>query len=255
MVDSGAQSSSDYAPATGMEEREARAAFVLGLRGRGIGDRAVLAAIERVPRRLFLAAIYHQLAYRDAAVPIECGQTASAPSQVARMAQILAVQPSHRVLEIGTGSGYQTAVLSHLAGEVHSIERFRGLVNLAVQRLAALKLTNLSLHHGNGLGIGREDDELDTPLEESPGTKRLDPRQKFDRIIVNGAWSEVPSSLISLLRPGGMLLMPVGAPSSLQELVRVTKPVESARAENGLQRDVLDRVRNVSLVDGVAAWL
>ncbi|WP_417691744.1 protein-L-isoaspartate O-methyltransferase family protein [Roseibium sp.] len=250
MNEDGSDSYSDKTQAIVLEERETRASFVLGLRSRGIGDRQVLGAIERVPRRLFLAAIYHRLAYQDAAVPIECGQSAIAPSDVARRAQALDVQSGHRVLEIGTGSGYQTAVLSHLAGEVHSIERFSGLMDLAGQRLAALKLTNLKLYHGDGLAAPDHEGwpkvgEGDRPVPVGAGVK-------YDRIIVNGAWPEIPKTLRALLKPGGILLMPVGQTSSLQELTRFRAPVDQSESD---LIEVLDRIRSISLIRGRAEFL
>ncbi|MFD1694417.1 rRNA adenine N-6-methyltransferase family protein [Roseibium aestuarii] len=273
MNKNGADRLSDTSPALGLDEREARAAFVLRLRSSGIGDRNVLAAIERVPRRLFLAAIYHALAYQDAVVPIECGQTASAPSLVARVVQALCIEPNHRVLEVGTGSGYQTAVLSHLAAEVHSIERYRGLVDLARQRLAALKLKNIHLHHGDGLAptravedtIGLADAGADPEraLEDCLAVRPLKATDKFDRIVVNAAWPVVPDDLRGLLKPNGILILPLGAPREIQKLTRYTvwpgaevMADGHVRVTTGVEDvELLDHVRTVSLVRGTAAVL
>ena len=138
------------------DEAEARAALVLALRQRGVGARNVLAAIERVPRRLFLSARHHSLAYEDAMLPIECGQIVSAPSIVAFTVQALAIDSSHVVLEIGTGSGYQAAVMSHLAAQVETLDRFATLTDLATRRFEALKLTNVKARQADGLSEFRQ---------------------------------------------------------------------------------------------------
>lgn len=215
------------ATAVSLDEAEARAGLVLALRGRGIGDRSLLSAIERLPRRLFLSARYHRLAYEDASIPIECGQTVSAPSYVARVVQALTLTRDHRVLEVGTGSGYQTAVLGHLAGEVDSIDRYKTLVELATQRAAALKLKNVRIHHADGLGGLKE-------------------RAPFDRIVLTGAVPEVPEVLISQLAPEGILIAPVGEPGKPQTLTRVL------RGAAGDDYQEIDRVRLVSLTQGRA---
>ncbi|MBD1546302.1 protein-L-isoaspartate(D-aspartate) O-methyltransferase [Roseibium aggregatum] len=215
------------ATAVSLDEAEARAGLVLALRGRGIGDRSLLSAIERLPRRLFLSARYHRLAYEDASIPIECGQTVSAPSYVARVVQALGLTRDHRVLEVGTGSGYQTAVLGHLAGEVDSIDRYKTLVELATQRAAALKLKNVRIHHADGLGGLKE-------------------RAPFDRIVLTGAVPDVPEVLISQLAPEGILIAPVGEPGKPQALTRIL------RGAAGDDYQEIDRVRLVSLTQGRA---
>ncbi|MTH97256.1 protein-L-isoaspartate(D-aspartate) O-methyltransferase [Roseibium sp. RKSG952] len=212
------------------DEIEARAGLVLALRGRGIGDRTLLSAIERVPRRLFLSARLHRLAYDDAQLPIECGQVVSAPSQVARIAQTLQLKPDHSVLEIGTGSGYQAAVLAHLAGRVETIDRYKTLCTLAAQRLAALKLDNVSVHHEDGL-LG------------------LKSRAPFDRIILTGAVTEIPEVLYSQLAPAGMIIAPVGPAGSPQVLTRVRRTPTADVA------DQIGEVRVVSLMPGLAQVL
>ena len=224
-------STSDEPVIVDQDEAQARAQLVLTLRGRGVGDRAVLSAIERVPRRLFLSAIHHGLAYEDSALPIECGQTVLSPSFVARVVQYLEVQKSHRVLEIGTGSGYQAAVLGHLGGEVHSIDRYRTLAELAGQRIAALKLPNVKIHHGDGLaGMGK--------------------RGPFDRIVLTGAVIEVPEVVMSLLSEDGLLIAPQGEPCSVQSLVRIR------RTAGAYSRETLaNGLRLTALVPGQAEFL
>ncbi|WP_417670460.1 protein-L-isoaspartate(D-aspartate) O-methyltransferase [Roseibium sp.] len=216
--------------AVDQDEAQARAQLILTLRGQGISDRAVLSAMERVPRRLFLAAAHHPLAYEDSVLPIECGQVVLAPSFVARVVQALQVEERHRVLEIGTGSGYQAAILAHLAGSVDSIDRYRTLASLASQRTAALKLANVRVHDGDGLA----------------GLKQ---RAPFDRIILTGAVSDVPEILLSQLAPDGVLIAPIGQPGEIQMLVRIR------RSEGGDQREELEPVRMVALTAGRAEQL
>ncbi|MEJ8475996.1 protein-L-isoaspartate(D-aspartate) O-methyltransferase [Roseibium algae] len=207
------------------DEARARAKLVLTLRGLGIGDRAVLSAIERVPRRLFLSAAHHGLAYEDSSIPIECGQAVLAPSFVARIVQSLQIEAGQRILEVGTGSGYQAAVLAHLGAEVDSIDRYSTLASLARQRIAALKLSNVRIHKGDGL----------------EGLKQNAP---FHRIVLTGAVTEIPEALLSQLGPRGILIAPVGEPSAPQRLVRII------RGDDKDEQQVLEIVRMVSLTKG-----
>lgn len=212
------------------DEAEARAALVLGLRRRGIGSTEVLSAIERLPRRLFLAARHHNLAYEDVVLPMECGQTMTTPSDVAFAIQALDLKPGQMVLEIGTGSGYQTAVLAQLVGHVYTLDRYQTLVSLAEQRLAALKQDNVSLMHGDGL----------TGLEK---------KAPFDRIILNGSVDKIPDLLMAQLCPGGHLVAPLGTPGAAQSLVKLTK------ADGVAASKTLGEVRMISLTPGVATHL
>lgn len=218
------------APAVTHDEFEARASLVLSLRRRGISDRRVLSAIERVPRRLFLAARLHRYAYEDCLLPIECGQVVSAPSLVAKMAEALEIQPGHRVLEVGTGSGYQTAVLSHLCQHVFTVERYQTLISLARQRLAALKISNCELHHADGLQGLRE-------------------RAPFDRIVLTGSVPSIPDVLKGQLTSNGILIAPVGWPGKVQTLVRFRRGEESDKEEH------LGELRLVALRPGRADFL
>jgi len=212
------------------DEAEARASLVLGLRRSGIGARELLSAIERVPRRLFLSARHHELAYEDSPLPIECGQVVSAPSQVARAVQALNVGSGHSVLEVGTGSGYQAAILAHLAARVDTIDRYSTLAKLAHQRLAALKLSNVNVHHADGLA-------------------GLKARAPFDRIVVTGALEVIPEALLMQLAPGGILIAPIGQPRQPQVLTKIS-------FEGGDREDTeLGQVRLVSLVAGRAQSL
>src|SRR5499425_1065567 len=178
--------------------------FQLALRRRGISDQAVLRAMEEVPREDFVAPGFVENAYADQALPIECGQTISQPFVVAYMTERLEVGPQHRVLEIGTGSGYQAAVLSRLAREVVTVERYRTLADGARKRLAALGYRNVEVRVGDGFaGVP----------EQGP----------FDRIIVTAAAEAVPDALVAQLAEGGILLLPLGPHGGTQHLVKLTK--------------------------------
>lgn len=214
----------------GTSEREACLGLILELRSRGIRDTRVLGAIERVPRRLFLSARQHVLAYVNTQLPIECGQTTSAPHLIARMVEALQVEPGHRVLHIGAGSGYQTAILAHLATEVVAIERYRTLLDLADQRLATLKLRNVKLRHGDGL-LG--------DAEAAP----------FDGILLSGAVEAIPPVLLDQVREEGMLVAPVGPAGQEQRLIR------SVRRKSTTAQEDLGPTRIVPLAHGVATRL
>jgi protein-L-isoaspartate(D-aspartate) O-methyltransferase len=175
------------------------ASIVLKLRGLGISDRAVLKAIETVPRSLFVPQEWRHHAYSDHALPIDCGQTLSAPSVIALMTSALDVSDRHAVLEIGTGTGYQTAILARLARRVTTIERFRTLSKAAEARFQALGIRNVSAIVGDGM----------------LGWKRQAP---FDRIMVSAACLDPPVKLITQLTDSGILIAPIGAGAGLQRL-------------------------------------
>ncbi len=165
---------------------------------------AVLRAMDEVPREHFVEASLTESAYADQALPIACGQTISQPYVVAYMTEQLGVKPEHRVLEVGTGSGYQAAVLSRLAREVVSIERYRTLAETARSRLATLGYSNVEVRHGDGLaGVP----------EHAP----------FDRIIVTAAAETIPDALVTQLADGGVMILPLGPHGGVQRLVKVTK--------------------------------
>jgi protein-L-isoaspartate(D-aspartate) O-methyltransferase len=204
--------------------------FQLALRRRGISDQAVLRAMEEVPRELFVAAADRADAYRDSALGIACGQTISQPFVVAYMTEQLQLQKQHRVLEIGTGSGYQAAILSRLCRHVLTIERFRTLADSARARLEQLRYDNIEVMLGDG---------FDVP----PGAGH------FDRIIVTAAMEQVPQGLTERLEPGGILIAPVGPHQGIQTLIRVT------RTDAGLERKELVDVRFVPALPGIAREL
>jgi len=204
--------------------------FQLSLRRRGISDQAVLRTMEEVPREAFVEKGDAAYAYRDSALGIECGQTISQPFVVAYMTEQLGVQRSHRVLEIGTGSGYQAAILSKLCREVVSIERYRTLADSARKRLAKLGYNNVEVILGDGYAIA-----------ENLGS--------YDRIMVTAAMENIPEKLLGRLEPGGVLIAPVGPHHGIQTLVRVVK------TEAGFDRKELVDVRFVPALPGIAREL
>ena len=204
--------------------------FQLTLRRRGISDQAVLRTMEEIPREAFVEEGDREDAYRDSALGIACGQTISQPFVVAYMTEQLQLQKQHRVLEIGTGSGYQAAILSRLAGQVLTIERFRTLADAARARLEALGCNNVEVMFGDGFDI-------------PPGAGQ------FDRIIVTAAMEQIPQNLIERLDPGGMLIAPVGSHHGTQTLMRLVK------TDAGIERKELVDVRFVPALPGVAREL
>ena len=214
-------------PADDVERME----FQLALRRRGISDQAVLRAMEEVPRERFVARGFTDSAYADQALPIDCGQTISQPFVVAYMTEQLEVGPQHRILEIGTGSGYQAAVLSRLAREVVTIERYRTLADTARERLQTQGYTNVTVRLGDGMA----------------GAPDLAP---FDRIMVTAAAEDVPDALVAQLTAGGKMVLPVGPRHDAQYLVKLTK-----QADGELTREELIAVRFVPLLPGQAREL
>ena len=204
--------------------------FQLTLRRRGISDQAVLRALEEIPREVFVDPADRADAYRDSALGIACGQTISQPFVVAYMTEQLQLQKHHRVLEIGTGSGYQAAVLSRLCGQVLTIERYRTLADSARVRLRKLGFHNVEVMLGDGFDI-----------PASAGT--------FDRIIVTAAMQQIPEALTGRLEPGGILIAPVGPHQGTQTLIRMT------RTDAGFDRKELVDVRFVPALPGIAREL
>lgn len=211
-------------------EKRERAGFVLGLRHRGVQSVMVLRAMELVPRALFVDPALRPLAYLDVALPIACGQTMSQPTVVATMTEALGVNAQHRVLEVGTGSGYHAAVLSQLASEVVTLDRYRGLVAEAQVRFGVLSLHNVTAFHADGRA-------------------GLAARAPFDRILVTAAVRAVPEALVSQLRPEGILVAPVGEADGIQTLMRFV------RTPSGLSGTALMPVRFAPLTPGLAGVL
>ncbi|MBV8926179.1 MAG: protein-L-isoaspartate(D-aspartate) O-methyltransferase [Bradyrhizobium sp.] len=204
--------------------------FQLTLRRRGISDQAVLRALEEVPREAFVEEGDRADAYRDSALGIACGQTISQPFVVAYMTEQLHLRRHHRVLEIGTGSGYQAAVLSRLAGHVLTVERFRTLADAARRRLEQTGCDNVEVMLADGLNL---------PAKIGP----------FDRIIVTAAMENIPENLTDRLETDGILIAPVGPHHGVQTLVRLV------RTKSGLERKELVDVRFVPALPGIAREL
>jgi protein-L-isoaspartate(D-aspartate) O-methyltransferase len=204
--------------------------FQLSLRRRGISDQALLRAMEEVPREVFVRRSDRDEAYRDSALGIACGQTISQPFVVAYMTEQLQVGKHHKVLEIGTGSGYQAAILSRLCKHVLTIERYRTLADSARDRLEAIGYYNVEVLLGDG---------FDVPAGAGD----------FDRIIVTAAMEQIPEGLTQRLEPGGILIAPVGPHQGTQTLIRIV------RTGAGLDRRELVDVRFVPALPGIAREL
>jgi len=207
-------------------EAERKMQFLFALRSKGITDQRVLSAMEKIDRGLFVRGLFAERAYEDMPLPIACGQTISQPSVVGLMTQALDISPRHKVLEIGTGSGYQAAVLSYLARRVYTIERHRTLVSDAKKLFEELDLSNI------------------IPIL-SDGSRGLQEQAPFDRIIVTAAAEDPPGPLLAQLKEGGIMVIPVGQSDTVQNLIRVT------RTEDGYHYDDLRTVRFVPLVEGL----
>jgi protein-L-isoaspartate(D-aspartate) O-methyltransferase len=208
----------------GLVQRKLR--LLMELRRAGIADSRVLGAIEKTPREKFVPDPFKDQAYENMALPIDEGQTISQPYVVALMTEALLVGDRHNVIEIGTGSGYQTAILARLSRRVFSIERHRELLRKAEQRLDELRLRNIVFRFGDG-------------------TKGWPEQMPYDRVIVTAAAQEVPATLVDGLAPGGVLVAPVGADHRDQHLVRVR------RNDDGFSTEDLGLVRFVPLVAGL----
>lgn len=221
----------------GMTSARTRERLIQRLSENGISNTAVLERIRSVPRHLFVDEALASRAYEDTALPIGQGQTISQPWVVALMTQALLPAPGSgngngggtpplgKVLEVGTGCGYQTAVLSPFARQIYTIERLAGIQRAARTRLNELGFGNIRYRHGDG-------------FQGWPG------QAPFDAILVAAAPAEVPEALLEQLAPGGRLVIPVG-PAGQQDLLRVT------RTPDGMQRELLSQVSFVPLVEGM----
>lgn len=205
---------------------ELKMQFLFALRSKGVTDSNVLTAMEKIDRGLFVRGLFAERAYEDMPLPIACGQTISQPSVVGLMTQALRIRPRDKVLEVGTGSGYQAAILSHLARRVYTVERHKRLVREASQLFQDLDLGNI------------------TPIL-GDGSHGLPDQAPFDRIIVTAAAEDPPGTLLQQLKPGGIMVLPVGQSDAVQSLIRVT------RTEDGFEYDDLRSVRFVPLVEGL----
>ena len=200
--------------------------FLFNLRSQGMTDTRVLNAMEKVDRGQYIRGTFSDRAYDDTPLPIACGQTISQPSIVALMTAALDVQPRDKVLEIGTGSGYQAAILSHLARRVYTVDRHRKLVRAARAIFEAENIANITAFTADG----------------SWGLEQLAP---FDRIILTAASEDPPGPLLAQLRIGGIMVLPVGQSDTVQTLVKVLK------TESGFDYNELRPVRFVPLLEGL----
>ncbi|QYX58435.1 protein-L-isoaspartate(D-aspartate) O-methyltransferase [Roseovarius sp. SCSIO 43702] len=205
---------------------ERKMQFLFALRSRGVTDKRVLAAMEKIDRAPFVRGYFATRAYDDTPLPIACGQTISQPSVVGLMTQALRVGARDTVLEIGTGSGYQAAILSVLARRVYTVDRHSRLVREASELFRELDLTNIT-------------------SRTVDGSHGLPEQAPFDRILVTAAAEDPPGPLLAQLKIGGIMVLPVGQSDAVQRLIRVT------RTETGLDYDELMPVRFVPLLEGL----
>ncbi|WP_299148518.1 protein-L-isoaspartate(D-aspartate) O-methyltransferase [uncultured Tateyamaria sp.] len=200
--------------------------FLYALRSRGVTDKRVLGAMEEIDRGPFVRGLFADRAYEDMPLPIACGQTISQPSVVGLMTQALQITPRDKVLEIGTGSGYQAAILAKLARRVYTIDRHRRLVREARAIFEDLDLHTITAITGDG-------------------SHGLPDQAPFDRIIVTAAAEDPPGPLLAQLKEGGIMVLPVGQSDAVQSLIRVHKTA------TGLEYDELRDVRFVPLLEGL----
>ncbi|MCV6596426.1 MAG: protein-L-isoaspartate(D-aspartate) O-methyltransferase [Mangrovicoccus sp.] len=200
--------------------------FVFNLRSNGVLDDRVLAAMEKVDRGLFVTGTFENRAYEDTPLPIACGQTISQPSIVGLMTEALEIGPRDTVLEVGTGSGYQAAILSQLARRVYTIDRHKPLADAAERLFRALDLPNITVFCGDG-------------------SHGLPGQAPFDRILITAAAEDPPGPLLAQLREGGIMIVPVGQSDTVQRLIKVR------RTPQGFHYDELSEVRFVPLIDGM----
>ncbi|PUB13257.1 protein-L-isoaspartate(D-aspartate) O-methyltransferase [Yoonia sediminilitoris] len=200
--------------------------FLYQLRSKGVTDARVLTAMEKIDRAAFVKGLFAERAYEDMPLPIACGQTISQPSVVGLMTQALNITPRDKVLEVGTGSGYQAAILSKLARRVYTVDRFKGLVQSAKRIFEEQDLSNITTFTADG-------------------SHGLPDQSPFDRILVTAAAEDPPGPLLAQLRVGGIMVLPVGQSDTVQSLIRVT------RTETGLEYDEIRPVRFVPLLEGL----
>ncbi|SFS13544.1 protein-L-isoaspartate(D-aspartate) O-methyltransferase [Yoonia litorea] len=200
--------------------------FLYALRSKGVTDARVLTAMEQVDRADYVKGTFAERAYEDMPLPIACGQTISQPSVVGLMTQALQVSPRDKVLEVGTGSGYQAAILSKLARRVYTVDRYRRLVQTARAVFEANDITNITAFTADG-------------------SHGLDEQAPFDRILLTAAAEDPPGPLLAQLKPGGIMVLPVGQSDAVQSLIRVR------RTDEGLEYDELRSVRFVPLLEGL----
>ena len=207
-------------------DAETKMQFLYALRSKGVTDARVLRAVESIDRADFMQGLFSDRAYEDTPLPISCGQTISQPSIVGIMSQALAVEPRDKVLEVGTGSGYQAAILSQLARRVYTVDRYKRLVTEAQRIFDQLGITNIT-------------------AMTADGSHGLPDQAPFDRILLTAAAEDPPGPLLAQLRVGGIMVLPVGQSDAVQSLIKVT------RHESGYDYEELRNVRFVPLIEGL----
>jgi protein-L-isoaspartate(D-aspartate) O-methyltransferase len=212
------------------DEREGFAAFLLRLRGKGVVPKALVAAFEATPRRGFISGHFHDIAWSERTMPIECGEAIEGADLQAAVIAALAIEPGNRVLEIGTGSGYTAAVMARLAGRVVTIDRYKTLTDQARQRFEALGISN---------AIARQADGSNGLPNEGP----------FDRIVVWAAFDSLPRFLLDQLSSGGIVIAPIGPEETEQVLAKLTK------VGSRFEREDIGVVRLQPILPGMAAVL
>lgn len=213
-----------------LSEREGFAAFVLRMRSQGITDQRLLSAFEATPRMAFVNGNLGTVAYGQGMLPIECGEVMEGLDLQAQLIKSLDLEPTHRVLEIGTGTGFTAAVMARLSGRVLTLERYKTLADLAQQRLQALKIENTFIKHADGRhGL----------VNDGP----------FDRIVVWGSFESLPRQFVDLLSSNGVMIAPIGAVEGRQVMARLSK------IGSRFERQDLMSVRFLPLIEGVAAAL
>ncbi|MGR3290843.1 MAG: protein-L-isoaspartate(D-aspartate) O-methyltransferase [Paracoccaceae bacterium] len=205
---------------------ERKMQFLFALRSKGVRDKRVLEAMEKIDRGPFVRGLFSERAYEDMPLPIACGQTISQPSIVGLMTQALDLQPRDKVLEVGTGSGYQAAILSLLVRRVYTVDRHRRLVTEAKTLFETLDLSNITAFTADG-------------------SHGLPEQAPFEKIIVTAAAEDPPGPLLAQLKIGGIMVVPVGQSHAVQSLIKVT------RTETGYDYDELCPVRFVPLLEGL----
>lgn len=227
MTDTGAPDDEAASDRAGQEMAERKMRFLFALRSRGVTDGRVLTAMENVDRGLFVRGLFAERAYEDMPLPIACGQTISQPSIVGLMTQALSVGVRDTVLEVGTGSGYQAAILAQLGRRVYTVDRHRRLVAEARELFRTLGLVNITAFAADG-------------------SHGLPDQAPFDRILVTAAAEDPPGPLLSQLKIGGIMVVPVGQSDAVQSLIKVTRGVA------GYEYEELRPVRFVPLVEGMS---
>ncbi|MEM5492249.1 protein-L-isoaspartate(D-aspartate) O-methyltransferase [Hoeflea sp. AS16] len=213
-----------------LAEKEGFASLFLRLRAEGLADKALLTALEQTPRTVFLSAAYADAAYQDRLVPIDCGGFAESADLVARLITALMIEPGHRVLDLGTGSGFLAAVAARLAERVMTIDRYKTLVQLAQQRFAHLGLGNIVSRQADGL-------------------KGVNGEGNFDRIVATCAFDGMPRQFVDHLASGGVMLAPILQESGRAQMVRLTK------IGSRFEREDLFEVPYKAFIPGLAAAL